>query len=76
MSHTRSVDIAALIQAIEDSGLSKTELARRSGVSLSHIKYVCAGTRGLNPRTAAALAEPLGVDVNRLYHTVHTGDAA
>lgn len=68
------LDIPALVSAMEARGMSKTELARRSGVSLSHIKYLCRGLRGLHPRTARGLADALGVPVDHLY--LATDDAA
>lgn len=76
MSDAATVDTAALIQAIKDSGLSKAELARRSRVSLSHIKNICGGFLP-RPRTAQALADALNVDIDTFYrHPDTNGNAA
>lgn len=78
MSNVPTVDGPAFIRAIEDSGLSKAELARRSGVSLSHIKNICGGFPARR-RTAQALADTLKIDLS-VFWSVPTprinGDAA
>lgn len=66
MSNVPTVDGNAFIRAIEGSGLSKTELARRSGVSLSHIKNICGGFAPRR-RTAQALADALNVDLDTFW---------
>jgi transcriptional regulator with XRE-family HTH domain len=58
----RRVEPQALTRLIDQSGLSKAELSRRSGVSLSHIKNACGAKFRLGARTAAAIATALGCD--------------
>lgn len=66
MSNAPTVDGRAFVRAIEDSGLSKAELARRSGVSLSHIKNICRGFPARR-RTVQALADALDVDLHTFW---------
>jgi transcriptional regulator with XRE-family HTH domain len=48
-------------QAVKDSGLSLSELARRSGVDVSRISRFVEGHRGLTFAAAARVCEALGL---------------
>ena len=62
----RKFDGAKLRAARTDQGLTLRELASRSGVSLSCIKYVERGDRPPTQVNAGALARALGVTVDDL----------
>jgi len=47
----------------ERSGLSVSELARRSGVTQPHLSNIEGGRRGVSPAVVLALAEALSVPV-------------
>ena len=49
--------------AIAESGLTRAEIARRSGLSYSVVHGAAAGTRDLTVGTATRLCEALGLDV-------------
>lgn len=58
--HARIIDVDALVALRAERDMSMAELARRSGVSYSLIKYVHAGTFQLSDRTAYKVAVALG----------------
>lgn len=57
--HDRVIDVRALIAIRADRGMTMTELARKSGVSYSLIKYVHAGDRQFSDITALRVARAL-----------------
>jgi transcriptional regulator with XRE-family HTH domain len=57
--------IAILKCAVEESGLSMYELARKSGVSQSQLSRFMRGERALSLESASKLFEPLGLKVVR-----------
>lgn len=59
----RRVDVAKLVALRADRGFSKAELARRSGVSYSMIKYVEAGDSQFSDVTATKIAKALGCTI-------------
>ncbi|MCL5780438.1 MAG: helix-turn-helix domain-containing protein [Firmicutes bacterium] len=55
------------VQAVrEEKGLSKSELARRSGVALSFINYIETGQKSPTLRTLEKLAKAMDVPVTEL----------
>jgi len=54
------IDAGAFVTRRAMAGLTQRELADRAKVSLSLIKKVERGTRGLRPRTRWALAQAMG----------------
>lgn len=56
----RVIDVARLVELRATRGWTKAELARRSGVSYSMIKYVEAGERQFSDVTAVKIARALG----------------
>lgn len=50
-------------RAIEESGVSRYELAKRSGVSQSVLSRFVAGDRSINLETLDRLAEVLGIEI-------------
>lgn len=58
--HGRVVDVEALVRLRAQKQLTMAELARRSGVSYSLIKYVHAGDRQFSDVTAHRIARALG----------------
>lgn len=53
--------------ALETSGLSGAELARRVGVKRSTISHAAAGRHRLGPKTRARIAALLGIDIAILF---------
>lgn len=58
-----------LQQVREQQGMSKSELSRKSGVALSFINYIEAGTKSPTLRTLGKLAAALNVPVASLIDT-------
>ena len=52
-------------QAIQDSGLSCYEIARRSGVTAAQLSYFMNGKRSLTISSAEKIAEHVGIELNR-----------
>lgn len=48
------------------TGMTKSELAQKSGVRLSSISHALKGESNIYPHTAGRLSEALGVDVTDL----------
>lgn len=64
------VDLAEQLRAtFEQSGMSKFELARRSGVSYSGVHRFISGERDITLDTASRLAEVLGVEFHQVRRT-------
>lgn len=59
------LDAAALRMELARRGWSATELARRTGVSPSYIRWVCRGAAP-SPAIAAKIAEALGPEASAL----------
>lgn len=57
--HARVIDVGALVRLRAQSGLTMAELARRSGVSYSLIKYVHSRERQFSDVTAHRIARVL-----------------
>jgi len=53
----------------EKKGISRSELARKSGVALSFLNYIEADTKSPTVRTLEKLAKVLGVPVTELIST-------
>jgi len=61
---TKQADLAADIRAaFADSGLSRFELARRSGVPYSGVHRFIAGKRDVGLETASKLCDVLGLEL-------------
>jgi len=68
------VNLSHKLQKIrEDRGMSRTELSKKSGVSLSFINYIEAGDKSPTLRTLEKLAAALGVTVGELLDTQKAG---
>jgi transcriptional regulator with XRE-family HTH domain len=59
-------DPEAVAEALRDSGINQTLLARRVGCSLSLISEILGGTRNADEQRLAAIAAALGCDVASL----------
>ena len=53
----------ALQQAIRDSDLSQSEIARRAGIDIGQVSRFLRGERGLTVATAAKIADVLGLEL-------------
>lgn len=53
----------SILEAIEDSGLSQSEIARRAGVSAACISYFCNGLREPYLATAYKVCTALGLSL-------------
>lgn len=58
--HEGPVDVPAFVALRAAAGMTMAELARRSGVSYSLIKYVQAGERQFSDVTALKIAHAMG----------------
>ena len=61
--HSRHTDGEALRRLIAERDLTHIALAKKAGVSYSHLKYVIAGERELSDRLAHRIARTLNVSV-------------
>jgi len=55
------IDTVALRQLLNERGMSLRDLADRTGLSWTFVKYLANGTRNPRPGTAESIAEALGV---------------
>lgn len=71
------INPAALLALRERTGLSQSELARRAGLAQSHISAIerRARTNDVQPATALALADGLGVPLDAILATTPDGEA-
>lgn len=52
----------ALLDILEDAGMSQAELARRTGLSVKHVNQVCLGAAPISAETAVLISRATGVD--------------
>jgi transcriptional regulator with XRE-family HTH domain len=62
------IDAEKIRRALAETGESPVALARRAGISASHLANAMAGRRGLSPRTLDRLAKVLGTRPGALCH--------
>lgn len=51
---------AILLDVIEDSGISKTDAAKRIGISRQHLYDICNEKKPINPDVAARIGKSVG----------------
>src|SRR5712691_5464802 len=66
----------ALSAAIEESGLTKSELAKRLGKTKGYVSQLLAGGRNLTLRTVADIADAIGISLKVAVHGAETSKGA
>ena len=59
-----------ILRLMEDSNISKAEMARRMGVSRAHITQLLNGKRNMTLKTASDLAYHLGYELSVRAHPI------
>ena len=75
MTHPNQ-DPARLRRKRIEAGLSQTALAKRAGVTKSHVSQVERGVAGFSPENIALIAEALGCTIADLLPDDETAGAA
>jgi transcriptional regulator with XRE-family HTH domain len=65
----------ALIEALENEGISKTDLASKLGKSKGFVSQILAGGRNLTLRTIADVADSLGCRINVICEKIRQKEA-
>jgi transcriptional regulator with XRE-family HTH domain len=72
MAKRAAVDLAALISTAEAADLSRSEIARRAGLSRQAVTMIANGERGARPSAATFLGLKAVVDSLALAHVFPT----